>query len=104
MPANVAAATLTATYNDLNSVRELFAANKGQIAGVILEPVVGNSGFIPPTKEFLQVIYFSQGGVRQFLWQSVPGNHTACVVVKCEGSATRGCVLAAPDHGIRQLL
>ena len=61
VPANVAAATLTATYNDLNSVRELFAANKGQIAGVILEPVVGNSGFIPPTKEFLQVIDFSQG-------------------------------------------
>lgn len=29
-------------------------ANKGEIAGVILEPVVGNSGFIPPTKEFLE--------------------------------------------------
>jgi len=54
VPANVAAATLTATYNDLASVKSLFEANKGQIAGVILEPVVGNSGFIPPTKEFLQ--------------------------------------------------
>jgi len=54
VPANVAAATLTAKYNDLESVKALFAANKGQIAGVILEPVVGNSGFIPPTKEFLQ--------------------------------------------------
>lgn len=54
VPASVAAATLTATYNDLKSVRELFAANKGQIAGVILEPVVGNSGFIPPTQEFLE--------------------------------------------------
>jgi glutamate-1-semialdehyde aminotransferase len=55
VPANVAAATLTATYNDLEAVKELFAANKGQIAGVILEPVVGNAGFITPTKEFLQV-------------------------------------------------
>lgn len=54
VPANVAAATLTATYNDLKSVRELFAANKGEIAGVILEPVVGNSGFIAPTQEFLE--------------------------------------------------
>ncbi|KAF6264382.1 glutamate-1-semialdehyde 2,1-aminomutase, chloroplastic [Scenedesmus sp. NREL 46B-D3] len=36
------------------SVKELFAANKGEIAGVILEPVVGNSGFIVPTQEFLQ--------------------------------------------------
>jgi glutamate-1-semialdehyde 2,1-aminomutase len=55
VPASTAAATLTATYNDLESVKALFAANKGEIAGVILEPVVGNSGFIVPTKEFLQV-------------------------------------------------
>lgn len=45
--------TLVARYNDLDSVRAVFEANKGEIAGVILEPVVGNSGFIPPTKEFL---------------------------------------------------
>ena len=51
-----AAATLTATYNDLESVRQSFEANKGEIAGVILEPVVGNSGFIPPTQEFLEVL------------------------------------------------
>ena len=51
-----AAATLTATYNDLDSVRQSFEANKGEIAGVILEPVVGNSGFIPPTQEFLEVL------------------------------------------------
>lgn len=46
--------TLVAKYNDLDSVRSVFEANKGEIAGVILEPVVGNSGFIPPTQEFLQ--------------------------------------------------
>eukprot|EP00737_Agarophyton_chilense_P001177 gb/GEZJ01001311.1/.p1 GENE.gb/GEZJ01001311.1/~~gb/GEZJ01001311.1/.p1 ORF type:complete len:467 (+),score=66.21 gb/GEZJ01001311.1/:216-1616(+) len=45
--------TLVARYNDLNSVKAVFEQNKGEIAGVILEPVVGNSGFIPPTKEFL---------------------------------------------------
>ncbi len=55
VPKSTAAATLTATYNNLDSVRELFAANKGEIAGVILEPVVGNSGFIVPTQEFLEV-------------------------------------------------
>ncbi|GLC42716.1 hypothetical protein PLESTB_001130800 [Pleodorina starrii] len=54
VPKSTAAATLTATYNNLESVKELFAANKGEIAGLILEPVVGNSGFIVPTKEFLQ--------------------------------------------------
>ncbi len=55
-PVHEAAPSLyAARYNDLDSVKALFAANKGEIAGVILEPVVGNSGFIPPTKEFLQV-------------------------------------------------
>ena len=50
-----AATTLCAKYNDIDSVKEIFAANKGEIAGVILEPVVGNSGFIAPTQEFLEV-------------------------------------------------
>ena len=49
-----AANTLTAKYNDLDSVRKLLEEHKGEVAGVILEPVVGNSGFIAPTKEFLQ--------------------------------------------------
>ena len=44
-----------AQYNNLDSVREIFEANKGDIAGIILEPVVGNSGYIEPTQEFLQV-------------------------------------------------
>lgn len=54
VPQTTAAATLTARYNDLDSVRALFEANKGEIAGLFLEPVVGNAGFIPPTQEFLQ--------------------------------------------------
>eukprot|EP00803_Ostreobium_quekettii_P000323 evm.model.scf_509.5 EVM.evm.TU.scf_509.5 scf_509:46307-52461(+) len=53
VPAGSTAGTLCATYNDLDSVKKIFAANKGEIAGLILEPVVGNSGFIMPTKEFL---------------------------------------------------
>merc|ERR1719408_1091878 len=46
--------TLVAKYNDLASVEALFEANKDEIAGVILEPVVGNSGFIVPDQEFLE--------------------------------------------------
>lgn len=46
--------TLTAPYNDLEAVKELFAQNPGEIAGVILEPVVGNAGFIPPEAGFLE--------------------------------------------------
>lgn len=54
VPAAVTAPTLCCPYNDLEAVKALFAANKGQIAGVILEPVVGNSGFIVPDLAFLQ--------------------------------------------------
>lgn len=46
--------TLTALYNDLDAVKELFANNKGEIAAVVLEPVVGNAGFIVPKREFLE--------------------------------------------------
>merc|ERR1711972_289213 len=44
--------TLCAQYNNLASVEALLKEN--EVAAVILEPVVGNSGFIPPTKEFLE--------------------------------------------------
>ena len=54
VPKGAAAGTLTAEYNNLKSVEELLEANKDEIAAIVLEPVVGNSGFIPPTKEFLQ--------------------------------------------------
>ena len=46
--------TLTAPYNDLEAVKKLFADNPDEIAGVILEPVVGNSGFITPDAGFLE--------------------------------------------------
>jgi glutamate-1-semialdehyde 2,1-aminomutase len=54
VPTGSTAGTLCATYNNLDSVRALFAANKGEISGVMLEPVVGNSGYIEPTQEFLE--------------------------------------------------
>ncbi|HIK56552.1 MAG TPA: glutamate-1-semialdehyde 2,1-aminomutase [Synechococcales cyanobacterium M55_K2018_004] len=53
VPKSTTENTLTAPYNDLEAVKALFAANPGQIAGVILEPVVGNAGFIPPEAGFL---------------------------------------------------
>mmetsp|Transcript_80 Transcript_80/g.249 ORF Transcript_80/g.249 Transcript_80/m.249 type:complete len:469 (-) Transcript_80:371-1777(-) len=54
VPSGSTAGTLCATYNNMESVKAIFEANKGEIAGVILEPVVGNSGFIAPTQEFLE--------------------------------------------------
>jgi glutamate-1-semialdehyde 2,1-aminomutase len=54
VPKSATAATLTAPYNDLEAVKALFAENPGEIAGVILEPVVGNSGFVTPDAGFLE--------------------------------------------------
>jgi glutamate-1-semialdehyde 2,1-aminomutase len=54
VPKSVTKDTLTVPYNDLEAVKTLFAENPGEIAGVILEPVVGNSGFIAPDAGFLE--------------------------------------------------
>lgn len=54
VPKSTTANTLTAPYNDLEAVMALFAENPGEIAGVILEPIVGNSGFIVPDAGFLE--------------------------------------------------
>lgn len=54
VPKSTTANTLTAPYNDLEAVKQLFEENPGEIAGVILEPVVGNAGFIVPDGGFLE--------------------------------------------------
>ncbi len=45
--------TLMAIYNNIDSVKELAEANKGEIACIIIEPVAGNMGCIPPKDNFL---------------------------------------------------
>lgn len=54
VPAVVAADTLTAPYNNLQAVQELADTHKGQIAAIIIEPVAGNMGCIPPAEGFLE--------------------------------------------------
>ncbi len=46
--------TLLATYNDLDNVKTLIEANTNEIAAIIVEPVAGNMGCIPPKSGFLQ--------------------------------------------------
>ena len=54
VPAELAAHTVTLTYNDLDPVRQAFAAMGQDIASVIVEPVAGNMNCIPPAPGFLQ--------------------------------------------------
>lgn len=54
--AGTAKDTLLASYNDIENVKALFDANKNEIAAVIIEPVAGNMGCIPPVKGFLEAL------------------------------------------------
>lgn len=56
VPAGYAAGTLTAVYNDEDSVRALMEENHGQIAAVVVEPVAANMGVVPPKKGFLEFL------------------------------------------------
>ncbi len=48
--------TLALPYNDVGAVEQAFAKFKGQIAAVIVEPVVGNMGCVPPAKGYLEAL------------------------------------------------
>lgn len=52
--AGTAKDTLLARYNDLENVAQLIAANPNEIAAIIIEPVAGNMGCVPPQKGFLE--------------------------------------------------
>lgn len=54
VPASTAANTLTAEYNDLESLDALFEANPGEIACVITEPIAANMGFVMPKPDYLE--------------------------------------------------
>lgn len=54
VPESYAGETLVASYNDLESVERCFESHAGQVAGVIVEPVAGNMGVVPPGNGFLE--------------------------------------------------
>ena len=53
VPAALAALTLTAPFNDLDTAAGILGSSKKGVAAIIVEPIVGNSGFIPPDPGFL---------------------------------------------------
>ncbi len=54
VPAGLASLTLTAPFNDVPALERVFETHRGQIAAAIVEPVVGNSGCVPPQPGFLE--------------------------------------------------
>ena len=53
VPAAAAADTLLARYNDLDSVERVVSEHRGQVAALIVEPIAGNMGLVPPRDGFL---------------------------------------------------
>ena len=56
VPESTAQHTLTAHFNDVEQLQEIFAANIKTIAAVIVEPIIGNAGFIRPQPGFLEAL------------------------------------------------
>src|SRR5450755_2791242 len=56
VPKGFSDTTLTVPYNDIEAVEQTFRAHKEKIAAVIVEPVCGNMGCIPPNSGFLQAL------------------------------------------------
>lgn len=54
VPESIAKNTITVPYNDLESMKLVFQEFGDDIAGVIVEPVAGNMGVVPPVKGFLE--------------------------------------------------
>src|SRR5438477_12990714 len=56
VPAVLAALTVTLDFNDIAGVRAFFARRGGEVAAVIVEPVAGNMGVVPPAPGFLEAL------------------------------------------------
>ena len=56
IPKDLAKHTVTCPYNDVEAFLEIFDKIQDDLAAVIVEPIAGNMGFVPGTKEFLEII------------------------------------------------
>src|SRR5213593_2444970 len=65
VPEPLAHLTLTAPFNDLDAVRAIFRERGREIAAVIVEPVAGNMGVVPPRPGFLEGLRVAYGGAQE---------------------------------------
>ena len=70
VPAGYAADTLTAVYNDEESVRALMEENYGRVAAVVVEPVAANMGVVPPKKGFWSFCAASRKNMARFCFST----------------------------------
>ncbi len=116
VPPAAVADTLLAPYNDLDAVERVFAARTDGVAAVLVEPVVGNMGVVPPKPGFLQglrEITAQHGALLVFDevmtgWRVHPGGAQALFGVApdltCLGKVLGGGLPAAAYGGRRDLM
>jgi glutamate-1-semialdehyde 2,1-aminomutase len=67
IPKDLAKHTVTCPYNDVEAFLEIFDKIQNDLAAVIVEPIAGNMGFVPGTKEFLEIIREKTSSVNSLL-------------------------------------
>jgi len=127
VPAATAHDTLVAPYNDLGALAALLEAHPGEVAALILEPVVGNMGVVPPDAGYLEgcrALTMAHGALLIFdevmtgfrvAWGSAQGRYGVTPDITCLGKIVGGgmpigayggssalMALVAPEGGVYQ--
>ena len=116
VPAALASLVISADYNDADGVRELLAARGDEIAAVIVEPVAGNMGVVPPLPGFLETLRretTKAGAVLIFDevitgfrlgWSGAQGRYGVTPDMTCLGKVIGGGLPLAAVGGRRDLM
>lgn len=116
VPKNTTSNTYVAPYNDLNAIKELFAAYPGEFAAVIMEPVAGNMGVIPPVDGFLEGLreITLQGGALLIFdevmsgfrvgYHSAQGHYGVTPDITCLGKVIGGGVPVGAYGGRKEIM
>ena len=116
VPAAVAALTLIAEYNDVDGVRELLRARGREVAAVIVEPVAGNMGVVPPAAGFLEALREETARAGALLvfdevitgfrvaWNGAQGRYGVRPDLTCLGKAVGGGMPLAAFGGRREVM
>jgi len=67
IPEDLAKHTITCQYNDIDAFLDIFDMAKNDLAAVIVEPIAGNMGFVPGSKEFLEIIREKTSSINSLL-------------------------------------
>lgn len=116
VPEEIASLSISVPYNDLEAVRQAVARNPEEIAAIIVEPVAGNMGVVPPAPEFLpglRQICDQQGIVLIFdevitgfrvAWEGAQGRYGVTPDLTCLGKIIGGGLPVGAYGGRREIM